>query len=193
MVITRRGGSVQNAWITFGEYRWVSFGERRSNNALAIGSSVVRAHFDPLLENEWFRGKVRHSFYLCFEYCVQAAVNWTKRYNAANGTKERIALVFDEQSEFSPRAHELYNAYKRNGKYRDWLVSICFASSKEFYPLQAADFLAYCTYDMSVRKYYPELDHRYFPVGPVFDRMMNEEIASSLWLKSGKLLAFKTF
>ena len=29
MVITRRGGSAQNAWVTFGEYGWVSFGERR--------------------------------------------------------------------------------------------------------------------------------------------------------------------
>ncbi|MGD0778464.1 MAG: tyrosine-type recombinase/integrase [Candidatus Solibacter sp.] len=34
MVITRPLGSDQNTWVTFGEYGWVSFGERRSTSHL---------------------------------------------------------------------------------------------------------------------------------------------------------------
>jgi hypothetical protein len=146
---------------------------------LAIGSSVIRAHFDPLLASDWFRHKVPRSYYLCFEYCIQAAVNWTRRYNVAFGRDERVALVFDEQTEFAPLAHELYDEYKKSDKYGDRLISISFVSSKDLCPLQAADLLAYGTYDLSMRRYYPEMTRSDFPVGPVFDRMMNEGVAKA--------------
>lgn len=146
-------------------------------NALAIGSSVVREHFDPLLQSDWFRHKAPHAYYLCFQYCIQAAVNWTRRYNAHSGLDEKVALVFDVQTTFARVMADLYLDYERSEIWGDRLVSVSFASSKDFCPLQAADLLAYGTYDLTMRRYYPELKRTDFPVGPVFDRMMDEGIA----------------
>ena len=62
---------------------------------LAIGSCVVKEHLRPLLDVDYFREKVSHPYYLCFEHCIQMAINWTRKYSRAAGRKERVALVFD--------------------------------------------------------------------------------------------------
>ena len=144
-----------------------------ATDIMAIGSITVREDIQPLLDNPWFSQKIRGTiYYLCFEHCIQMAVNWTKRYCAATGKQERIALVFDEQSEFSTIAEEIYKEYKKSPVWGEWLVSCSIASSKDFYPLQAADFLAYGTVDLKLREYLPSEKSRDFPVGPVFDRLM---------------------
>jgi len=43
VVITRRRASAQNAWVTLGEYRWVSSGERRSSLPLSDSLTAVVA------------------------------------------------------------------------------------------------------------------------------------------------------
>jgi len=146
-------------------------------NIMAIGSSVVRKHFDPLLAHEWFRHKAPHAYYLCFQYCIQAAVNWTRRYNGQFGKDERVALVFDEQGTFGKISYDLYLDYKNSERWGDQLVSISFASSKDFSPLQASDLLAYGTNDLTLNKYYPNIRRPDFPIGRVFDRMMEGQIA----------------
>jgi hypothetical protein len=143
-----------------------------ASNALAIGSSVVRDHFDPLLASDWFRHKTPNAYCFCFEFCIQAAVNWTRRYNDASGLKEKVALVFDDQPTFAPAMHELYLQYEKSKQWGDALVSIDLASGKDLCPLQAADLLAYGTSDLGTRTYYPAMERSGFPVGPVFDRMM---------------------
>jgi hypothetical protein len=146
-------------------------------NLMAIGSSVVRKHLNPLLSNEWFRHKVTAPYYLCFEHCVQMAVGWTRRYSTATGKRERVALIFDVQRAFAPFALELFRQYEASERWKDDLASISFASSEEFSPLQAADIAAYGTGDLSAQRYYPS-ERPDFPIGPVFERLITNVAAA---------------
>ncbi len=142
-------------------------------DVMAIGSTVHTGHIAPLMKFEWFSEKLHnHTYYLCFEHCLQMAVNWTKRRCDATGVKEGLAIIFDEQGEFTDLAHAIYKEYKKSSIWGEWLISYTEASSKDFTPLQAADFLAYSTVDMNMRRYYPDNKRPDFPVGPVFDRLL---------------------
>jgi hypothetical protein len=143
------------------------------SEAFAIGSSIVRKHFEERWISGYLSSKCNHPYYLCFEHCVQMAVHATKSWSEHTGSKETVALVFDEQGEFSNLAKQFYDNYKRDGRYKDWLVSLTFAPSNEFMPLQAADLLAYGTNDLVSQRYYPSVRHD-FPVGPVFDRLIHD-------------------
>jgi len=141
---------------------------------MAIGSCVVKEQLKPWLEIDYFRDKVSHPYYLCFEHCIQMAINWTRKYSQAAGRKERVTLVFDENEEFSIEAGKAYNNYKNSQEWGDDVISMSFLSSKASPALQAADLIAYGTSNLALKKYYPDLAGPDFPIGPVFDRMISE-------------------
>jgi hypothetical protein len=142
------------------------------SEVFAIGSAIVRKDFEQRWASEYLSRKCNHPYYLCFEHCVQMAVHITELWPRNTDSKETVALVFDEHSEFSSLAKHFYDNYKRDGRYKDWLVSLTFSPSDKFKPLQAADLLAYGTGDLVSQKYYPSARHD-FPIGPVFDRLIN--------------------
>lgn len=139
---------------------------------IAIGSSIIREHWEKRWVSGYLNAKSSHPYYLCFEHCVQMAVDLAKCFSQQSGTKETVALVFDEQAEFSDQAKQFYRNYKRDGRHGDWLSSIAFVSSRDFPPIQAADLLAYGTADIVLQRYYPDTQGRDFPIGPVFERLM---------------------
>jgi hypothetical protein len=52
-------------------------------------------------------------------------------------------LFFDQKKGFENRAHKLFDGLKRALDKKDLLVSLTFVPSKDFPPIQAADFIAY--------------------------------------------------
>jgi len=105
---------------------------------------------------------------LVFQYCVQQIAHWTK----TEWKDEKVGLIFDEDNK--PEAdtyldHHRY--YKASAKYGAVLAGIGFDSSEQVLPLQAADLLAYGTYQWALKQRFP-LDEPDFSAIPAFERMI---------------------
>ncbi|HEY6252493.1 MAG TPA: DUF3800 domain-containing protein [Candidatus Angelobacter sp.] len=109
---------------------------------------------------------------LVCQYLFQRIITLTRqRY----GDSERIALAFDMEP--FPDGEEylkIYHEYATRHQHADTLAyrSLNFASREDFPPLQAADILAYTTYQWEMANYYPKEAPHYFPIIPAFLRMI---------------------
>ena len=83
-----------------------------------------------------------------------------------------MGLLFDnEDSVRSERCHAFCDIYKQKFGFDQWLAGLGFGSSKVSTTLQAADLLAYGTYQFTMKRY-PEIPEPDFPILPGFLRMI---------------------
>lgn len=104
---------------------------------------------------------------LSLQLCVQQLSHWTSEV----WPDEPIGVVFDEDSEEEQtvrRSHLLY--YADSGMIDIWAIES--ADSVQFTPLQAADLLAYGTYQRAMKELCPDFDEPYFPTIPIFTRLI---------------------
>jgi Protein of unknown function (DUF3800) len=104
---------------------------------------------------------------LSLQLCIQQLSHWTSQI----WPSEPIGVVFDEDSQdvkIFRRQHLLY--YAVSGMLN--LYAIGFGDSVQFTPLQAADLLAYGTYQRAMKDLCPEFSEPYFPSIPVFNRLI---------------------
>jgi hypothetical protein len=120
----------------------------KAREVFGFGSALVMAEYQKL--NEADRAWMTHNnpespYFLCLQECAVAAAHY------ADGLppEERVALVFDRQSEFAGEATRLYNDLKDEVTWPNRVRlsdAIAFGSRKELAPLQAADIAAYESY-----------------------------------------------
>jgi hypothetical protein len=101
-------------------------------------------------------------------YVLQKSASLTRN----TSEEERIAIAFDNESpERAQKCHRLCDIYTKTFDYGKWLSGIGFCSSLEFTPLQAADLMAYGTYQFVMRRC-PDFRVPDFPINEGFERML---------------------
>ncbi|HEV3316800.1 MAG TPA: hypothetical protein VG488_07535 [Candidatus Angelobacter sp.] len=141
----------------------------------AIGSSNIIDHFKALPSADLALLKAEHlgtpAEIVC-QYSFQRIITITRERFSES---EQVALTFDnEPAPDGEEYHKIYNEYATRYPLSDTLAcrSLNFASARDFPPLQAADVLAYTTYQWEMETYYPKDAEPYFPVIPAFLRMV---------------------
>lgn len=139
----------------------------------AIGSAVVPSHFEGMsaddlgiLKSERMGTPLEFAFHLLMQQIIHRSYEYWP--------SEEVGVVFDNSNrEVEAKFRELYIAYRDNFKLGERLMrSPEFLSGKDATPLQAADLLAYGTYQVSLENYFPSDLEPSFPVIPAFMRMI---------------------
>jgi Protein of unknown function (DUF3800) len=124
-------------------------GERLDRLAAILalsGLNVVSAGFtgnwDMAIEHhpDW-KTRFPSCYHFVFEMCVEQMDRWTDR--VWNG--EPIAIVFSRQNEYASRAEEIWRTHQANGFWKK-LATFNYGDPKTVLPLQAADMIAYETF-----------------------------------------------
>ena len=101
------------------------------------GSAVARKDWDELIHGDWRRcfGDAEQQ---CIWTCFTDTTNWAKSRNT-----DSIAFVFDDRPHRNAHVKHVYDIFRRGLREDLSFDSISFVSSSKFYPLQAADLLAW--------------------------------------------------
>jgi len=138
----------------------------------AVGSGAFTDIFSDLDANDKLllhSERLGDRYDLVFQYCVQQVAHWTKTL----WDGEKVGLIFDVENE--PQASEylkLHNRYRTSVEFGPYLAGADFESSIEMLPLQAADLLAYGTYQWALKQRFPLMDEPDFSSIPAFLRMI---------------------
>jgi len=143
------------------------------HNLRAIGSAVVPLHFCSIsiedleiLKSERMGTPLEFTFHLLMQQIIHRGYEYWPA--------EEVGVVFDNSNrEVETIFRELYVAYRDNFELGEMLMrSPGFLSGKDSTPLQAADLLAYGTYQVTAENYFPADLEPSFPVIPPFMRML---------------------
>jgi hypothetical protein len=80
-------------------------------------------------------------YHMVFELCVQQM----SRYAVEHWNDEPVSVVFSRQDNYAKRAEEVWRTYQGNGMWRH-IASFAYGDPKQFLELQAADMIAYETF-----------------------------------------------
>lgn len=79
-------------------------------------------------------------------FCVARMCRLIMNYFKEIGSEEQLSLIFDDSPEYSMKCYSFVSKLKqRQSDVRRTVSSLTFADDSVFYPLQAADILAYAT------------------------------------------------
>lgn len=91
-------------------------------------------------------------YFLCFQSLVAACTSFLAHKNMPD--KEKISLIFSDQTEFRHRALNMYEEVGKVGLYTRRSTTPIFRDMRESLPLQAADIIAYEMYKEFDRRLY---------------------------------------
>jgi hypothetical protein len=138
----------------------------------AIGAAIVVEHLNALTEDEWkiFKGD-RKSTPLEFIFHLQ--MQQIVRKGSQIDSTEEIGVAFENTNRATERLFtDIYIDY-RDGFYGAEKLMRSPAFIEKKYPaMQAADMLAYCTFQLAMENYYPKTSVPNFDVMPPFQRMI---------------------
>lgn len=144
-----------------------------------IGCGVVNEIFSQISEADRELLKANGlgtSTHLLFQLCMQQIVHWTK----INWNGEKVSFFLDNADASRALLYmDLYAHYFRSAQFGPYLGASGMGDSSENTPLQAADLLAYGTYQMAMDEKYPGVPHD-FPVIPTFRRLINNSPAEGI-------------
>jgi hypothetical protein len=138
-----------------------------SSNIVDHFSELPPADFD-LLKSE----SLGTALEIVCQHLFQRIISRTReRYSES----ESCALTFDiEPNPAAEKYFAIYNEHTNRYLHKDDLATskLLFMSRHDFPPLQAADLLAYTTYQWEMETYYPKNAEPCFPIIPAFLRMV---------------------
>lgn len=149
-----------------------------TSDIMALGSTIAVEDLDVLSEDDKLlmkRGGLEEPLDYVFQYIVQTAITWTRKYYKTRGMTDppEVALVFDIASEpIVKRYLSLYSHTAAKHRYGEILNSISFVDSKKFTPIQVADMLSYTTYHWTAKQRYPSEVNLDFPIIEGFKRLI---------------------
>lgn len=110
------------------------------HGVVIVGSAVVRTAWDSLDESvkTYFKND---PIFLCFEACLQQLSQWSKDHQSG----DPVAIVFSQQEQHQGQVIQLHNYYQRSPHFAN-IGSFSVARANCVIPLQAADFVAYESY-----------------------------------------------
>jgi Protein of unknown function (DUF3800) len=112
----------------------------KKNKLIAFGIVVDSIYWNTLPKDfQWEHGNAQ-------EFCFQRMLRRVRDRIALVGNKNYVHITFDRDMDLSKqRLTRFDNIVKKDNVARDLFVSICFANSKVYYQLQAADMLSWET------------------------------------------------
>jgi hypothetical protein len=138
----------------------------------AVGSGAFTDIFSRLDSNDKLllqSERLGDRYDLVFQYCVQQVAHWTKTL----WDGEKVGMIFDTENK--PQAAEylkLHAHYRASDRFGPYLAGAGFESSVDMLPVQAADLLAYGTYQWALKQRFPLLGEPDFSSIPAFLRMI---------------------
>jgi len=143
-----------------------------SSPLLAIGAAVIVQSFEALTvqDRELFKkDKKATPLEFVFHLQMQQIIHRGFDLNPA----EEIGVIFEHSNrETENKFHELYADYRDGFRHGERLVGSPLFLEKKYPHLQAADLLAYSTYQLAMKNYFPREANPYFDVIPPFMRML---------------------
>jgi hypothetical protein len=131
-----------------------------------IAAAVIRSDWDREASSA-IKNRFIDPYYFCFEHCLQKITKWSD----AHAGGEPVALVIAKQEEYQDRAAELYRIYSQSTTFDGHrLGRFGMGSPRCLIPLQAADLVAYETYQYQVGRIRKSTN----PVRPAFSRILAE-------------------
>jgi hypothetical protein len=113
----------------------------KDRTLVGFASMIATGIYEKAFSERIRKRRLKNRYYLLFEDALK--IQWRCLYYSTLRGRERAAFFFDEKKGFETRAHLLFDGLKRQLDKKDLLVSRTFVPSKDFPPIQAADFLAY--------------------------------------------------
>jgi hypothetical protein len=113
----------------------------KEHTLIGFASMVSTSNYDKAFSPRIRKRRLKNRYYLLFEGAVRT--QWRYLYYGAPAGLQRAAFFFDEKRGFQYRAQKLFDGWKSDHDKRGLMVSRTFLPSRDFPPIQAADFLAY--------------------------------------------------
>jgi len=179
----------------YGEFERWSFAERLAFfgdltgllaecNLLALGSlCYTDAYYNRTDEEKALlaKGNLFGPIDFVFQYLVSQAIVSTRNYGRAHTPPvefEELAFVFDESDRSTKKQFlALFDHMRAKHPHGKMLSSITFEASHKKSPLQAADMLAYTTYQWHLKQMFPSQSDFGFPIIPGFLRLIQNVAA----------------
>jgi len=108
---------------------------------VGFAAMVSTAHYEKAFSPRIRKRRLKNRYYLLFEGAVRT--QWRYLYSGRPRGLHRAAFFFDEKRGFQWRAQKLFDGWRDDHDKKGLMVSRTFLPSKDFPPIQAADFLAY--------------------------------------------------
>jgi hypothetical protein len=110
----------------------------KDNLAAGLGVGVDLKYFKSMAPEA--QKRIGDPYYLCFMRLIRLVIDTMRRA----GVEFPIAVIFDDAEEYSIKCYRLLSRLrKENAEVKALIGSITFADDSIYYPLQAADLLAY--------------------------------------------------
>lgn len=113
----------------------------KKHTVVGFASMVALANYEKAFSPRIRKRRLKNRYYLLFEGAVRT--QWRYLYYGRPGGLHRAAFFFDEKRGFQYRAQRLFDGWRSDHDKNGLMVSRTFLPSKDFPPIQAADFLAY--------------------------------------------------
>jgi hypothetical protein len=113
----------------------------KKHTVVGFASMIATAKYEKAFTCQIRKRRLKNRYYLLFEGAVK--MQWRYLYHGGPAGLHRAAFFFDEKRGFQYRAQKLFDGWRDAHDKKGLMVSRTFLSSKDFPPIQAADFLAY--------------------------------------------------
>jgi hypothetical protein len=120
----------------------------KANELCGFGAAVDAKYWNTLPK------EIKKKYGNAEEFCFQRILRMMRDYMVSCNETDHVSITFDHDQEFSnPRLTRFNNITKRDPLARERFISICFARTRPYPPLQAADVLAWETRKMLESRY----------------------------------------
>jgi hypothetical protein len=123
-----------------------------ARNIIGIGAAVHTDAWAKIASPEMISRFVNPIF-LAFEHCMQQALHWAERATQQQtGVVEKVAFFFDSRESEAARGQEIASNFDGRWNRSAWYEALSFVRMRNTLPLQAADMLAYETYQLQIAR-----------------------------------------
>jgi hypothetical protein len=113
----------------------------KKHTEVGFAAMVATANYEKAFSPQIRRRRLKNRYYLIFEGAIR--MEWRYIYHGAPAGLHRVAFFFDEKRGFETHAKRLFDGWTAQWDTKGLMASRTFLKSKDFPPIQAADFLAY--------------------------------------------------
>lgn len=120
-------------------------------NIVGIGAVVRLDDWNEVVQKgSWLEQRLGSPNYFAFEKAIQIALGLAQSAAAVSGLAEKVSFFFDMREQEAVKNWDIAKQYSEEARWAPWYQGIAFVSMKDTLPLQAADMLAYETYQLEV-------------------------------------------
>lgn len=123
-----------------------------ARNIIGIGAAV-RVDAWEKIATQGMIARFVNPIYLAFEHCMQITLHWAEQATIQQtGVVEKVAFFFDSREGEAARCHDIASNFDGRWTRSEWYEGLSFVKMRSTFPLQAADMLAYETYQLEAAR-----------------------------------------